>query len=90
MKKVLSVILACLIFMSCSVCVFAAQYGDADELQQLRARFTDGVGPEVNGFALDYALFTPGSAHVSCTIARYLEQVFPFQKQKAKGLKRHV
>lgn len=62
MKKVLSVILACLIFVSCSVCVFAAQYGDADELQQLRARFTDGVGPEVNGFALDYALFTPGSA----------------------------
>lgn len=59
MKKVLSILLACIIFASCSVCAFAAPYGDESELNSLRAAFVDGKGPKTNGFAIDYAAYSP-------------------------------
>lgn len=59
MKKLLSVLLALVIFVGCAAPSFAAAYGDEDEAESLCAEFFDGMGPEVNGFALDYAAFSP-------------------------------
>lgn len=51
--------LAVLIFISCSFSVFAAKYGDKNELDVLRSRFSDGKGPEINGYSIDYCVFSP-------------------------------
>lgn len=56
MKKLLSFILAVIMIAGCLVPAFALSENDLDAL---KAEFTDGVGPEVNGWSLDYVSYSP-------------------------------
>ena len=60
-KKFLSVFLSVLMVMSTlSVAAFAADgVALADGLSDLRAQFEKGVGPETNGYAIDYRYYSP-------------------------------
>lgn len=56
MKKVLSIILALVLAFGCTSVAFAA---DVSRIDEYKAKFYDGVGPEVNGIATDYVAYTP-------------------------------
>lgn len=55
-KSVLCLILAGVLLFGASVAATAA---DPAALPALKAAFADGVGPAVNGLAVDYVYYTP-------------------------------
>lgn len=56
MKKLLSLILACIMT---AVCVFPAFALSENDISALKSQFIDGIGPKANGYALDYVYYSP-------------------------------
>lgn len=57
MKKFLCLLMSLVILMSVSVTAFASV--NSAEANELNKKFTDGVGPAVDGLAIDYAAYAP-------------------------------
>ncbi len=63
LKKVLAVIL-CIVTVVSSLALFAGAEGKAalsvkDGIEALRGQFSYGIGPETNGYAIDYRYYSP-------------------------------
>lgn len=56
MKKGLCILISMLIAVGCTAIGFAA---DPKDLPALKAKFADGVGPQVNGLSVDYVYYAP-------------------------------
>lgn len=59
MKKLICLIICVAMLIACSSVGFAA---NPDDIASLKEKFTDGVGPEVNGLSVDYVYYEPENA----------------------------
>ncbi len=59
-SKIVSLVMSCVLLLSVfAVVAFAARGPEADRIEQYETLFEEGIGPETEGFAIDYFYYSP-------------------------------